>query len=175
MTNDLVNWLFGSATSDAAELKDALVALASVAGVVWTGALVIRQISKTSSSWRLIGAMDLLQNSFVTAVLALGLPTIGFRSAALILLPLYLISYGFTLRTFDAAFRAKQSQAYQKAFAAMDQGRDVYIWSIILFFAGALTIIALPSRGTAFGVTFLWFFVGFQLTLSAFHAAKFSA
>jgi hypothetical protein len=169
MCDSFIRWLIVT-SGDSVDLKDAFVALASVAVVVWTGALVLRQIRDAPSTWTLVGAMDLLQSSFVAALLALGVPSITYRPGGLIIVLLYLLAYGNTLVKFIPSRLAQKPDEYKEKFKAKGSG-VFYIISIIIFFVGVTAIIVSPTSQSIFLVSFFWFIIGSQAIYTGLHSA----
>lgn len=169
MSDLLVRWLIPN-SYEAADLKEALVGLASIVVVVWTGALVLRQIKNASSTWTVIGAMDLMQSSFVVSILAVGLPSAAYRGVGVLFVTLYFVAYWFQLACFCPRFLALQKESYQQSFKMKGDG-TIYKWSVALFFIGAVVIIAEPTRQAVFIVAFLWFFFGSQVLYTQLHNA----
>lgn len=154
-----------------ADLKEALIGLASVAVVVWTGCLVLRQIKSTPSSWTLVAAMDLLQASFVVSILAIGIPSNAYRAVGLAFIALYTVAYWYYFACFiSPRFLASQSPAFQATFKAKKNG-SIWIAATVLFFAGSIIIIAWPCREMVFVVAFIWFFLGSQVLYTSIHGA----
>jgi len=85
----LAHWFVTVPHEEAGEYKDALVAAASVAAVVWTGGLITMQLR--NSGIVLIGALDILQNAFMGAILALFVVGVPLRLVVLIVFSFYLI------------------------------------------------------------------------------------
>jgi hypothetical protein len=152
-------------------LKDALVALASVSVVLWTGALVLKTAFRIPSTWGIMGAMDLLQSSFVGAVLALGVSEDRYQAVVLCFLAFYALVYGLTFLAFHPRFSRLLSHTWLRQADAGGRGsRWWYVASAVIFFSGGGSVLAWPTMKTAFIVTVAWMWIGMQIILTAYHA-----
>jgi len=163
------------ASAFSSDLKDAFVALAGVAGVVWTGALVLKTAFRLPSSWGIMAAMDLLQCSFVASVLALAVSATMYRLVAVAFVVFYAIAYGATFLSFIPAVESWLVARGAAPDTQPDQNgartRWLYVASAVLFFGFAVAIVIVPTREMAFAAAFVWFFVGMQGMLMAYHGA----
>jgi hypothetical protein len=159
-----------------ADLKDAFIALASVAVVVWTGALVLKTALRIPSTWGVMSAMDLLQASFIVPIIALATPLGWYRILAIGFGLLYALSYALTLIQITPWAQPRlpaQARVWiRQADRDVPKARWIYAGSAVLFLSLVAVIAAFPTREIAFIASFVWFFVGLQMFLTAYHVVN---
>ena len=150
------------------DIKDAFLALASVGVVVWTGVLVLKTAFKIPSTWGVIGVMDLLQSSFIASILGLVLPPSWYQDTAIACILYGLFVYVPTI----AAMKTRSDVSLGmnvRAIKARPGAKWPYVFSAFLYFAVLNLLMFYREPLGLFIGCFVWFFVGLQLFLVAYH------
>ncbi|HTD37672.1 MAG TPA: hypothetical protein VK669_09165 [Candidatus Limnocylindrales bacterium] len=160
------------------DYKEALIAIASVAAVVWTGGLIAMQI-RNQGSVSLIGGLDLLQTAFVGPTLALFAVGLPLRVITLMFALFYLFQavnrmrYAWNLRrqsrpggTMTLPNRGTDPVGFRAADAKMHYATLTLV-SLIFFY---IPVILWPSQKSvcifAWGLTF----IGMQMILTRLYS-----
>ena len=103
---------------------DALVAVASVAAVVWTGGFIVKTFPGKETTIWLTESMNWLQFAFLAPIFALTADPETMRRIAIGFLVLYVLSTPFTIR----AYRNKPTTFF--TFANLSRARAFRLWTV---------------------------------------------
>jgi hypothetical protein len=157
---------------------DALLAIASVAAIVWTGGLIAFQIKAPSTVNNL--ALDLLQTSFVGSAFALFLHGETLRAAATVFLVYYV---AITVWGLYCSFRTSLIRRFWKAIPNRDSLSDevllaigraaaVYYRWTLLSMTAFVAVIIFPHQTAVAWIAGLLLYVGLQLALRSLYFGR---
>jgi hypothetical protein len=148
--------------------REALIAIASVAAVAWTGGFIIRGFPGTKTTLALMEAMDYLQTAFFGPIIVLLASPAALRTAAIAFVALY-----------AAAPLALARRQRRERISALPGISDTYLKLVIesgytawlrryiaLYLAPLALIFLVPDRGLAAWIAAALLFIGYQALLS---------
>lgn len=157
------------------DYKDALIATASIAAVVWTGGLIAIQI-RNESSVSLINGLDLLQTAFLGSALALFSVGVPLRVVALIFGAFYLCQacYGwlYARRLRGSARPGQMATVPQGTFpvSVLADAEEQYSLLTLLSLLFYIPVIWWPSQKSVCIFGWSLTFLGMQMILMRLYA-----
>lgn len=155
--------------------KEALLATASVAAVVWTGGLIVRQLKAPSIT--IANGLDFVQAAFMGPLVALATNGVPLRLAAIAFLVVYTIVAAYHIR--EGLLWRKQIRMVNPAIFHAGNAHDAKMYAKQTLAYGTWTLISMiayifviwrPTPLTVFVVSWVMLFVGLQVILGRLYA-----